>query len=129
MHKKGNWLVTYFQGVPDMWATKPPLMIWLQCTGMHLFGVNELAVRLPSALAGFFTCLMLVIFAIKWKKDSFFGIIAVMVLITSEGYIGFHSTRTGDYDSLLALFMAFYSLAFFSYCDKNKPLFIYLTFA
>ena len=30
MLANGNWSVTHFNGHPDMWFTKPPLMIWLQ---------------------------------------------------------------------------------------------------
>jgi len=38
---------------------KPPLFIWLQALSMHLFGVNEFAARLPNALCGTITLLVL----------------------------------------------------------------------
>ena len=39
---------------------KPPLFIWLQAFSMHHFGVNEYAARLPNAICGIVT--MLVVF-------------------------------------------------------------------
>src|SRR5580704_1537782 len=39
---------------------KPPLFIWLQALSMHYLGVNEFAARLPNALCGIAT--MLVVF-------------------------------------------------------------------
>lgn len=128
MHKNGNWLVTHYDGKPDMWNTKPPLMIWLQVAGMKLFGVNELAVRLPSALAGFFTCILLMILAVRLLKNFWFGAIAVLVLATTQGYINEHSTRTGDYDALVTLFISSACLAIFLFTETKKNKYLYLFF-
>jgi 4-amino-4-deoxy-L-arabinose transferase-like glycosyltransferase len=35
---------------PDLGNTKPPLLNWLQALSMAVFGLSELAVRLPSLL-------------------------------------------------------------------------------
>jgi len=43
MFLNGNWLVTTFENKPDLWNTKPPLLIWLQVLFYHLVGTNELA--------------------------------------------------------------------------------------
>jgi hypothetical protein len=51
MYHNGNYLIPAFDKMPDMWNTKPPLMIWFQVLFMKLFGVNELGIRLPSVLA------------------------------------------------------------------------------
>jgi len=51
MYHSGNYLIPTYKGEPDMWSTKPPLMIWVQVLSMKLFGVNEMGIRLPSALA------------------------------------------------------------------------------
>jgi len=29
MSHNGNYIVVHFDGKPEMWSTKPPLMIWL----------------------------------------------------------------------------------------------------
>src|SRR5688572_13968954 len=69
MLENGDWIATYYSGVPDNWNTKPPLLIWLQVILMKTIGVNEVAIRLPSAFAAFFTCLALLAFCIKYLKS------------------------------------------------------------
>lgn len=130
MLNNGDFIVTHFGGNPDMWNTKPPLLIGFQVFFMKMVGVNELAVRLPSAISAFFTCITLLIFSHRYLKNSWFGFIAVLVLITSHGYINVHATRTGDYDALLTLFTTLGGLLFFSYCEKqnNKHLYLFFLF-
>jgi 4-amino-4-deoxy-L-arabinose transferase-like glycosyltransferase len=117
MYQNGNYLVTYFEGKPDMWNTKPPLMIWLQTITMHLLGPTTLSVRLPAALAALATVGLLLWFAVRHLKSFWFGAISILVLLTSEGYVMLHGTRTGDYDSLLTLFTTAYLLTFFLYTE------------
>jgi 4-amino-4-deoxy-L-arabinose transferase-like glycosyltransferase len=45
----GNWITPYFNEVTRF--DKPPLVYWLMAIGYKIIGVNEWAVRLPSALA------------------------------------------------------------------------------
>ncbi|KJH70360.1 glycosyltransferase [Aliterella atlantica CENA595] len=45
----GDWVTPYFNGVTRF--DKPPLVYWLMATSYQTIGVNEWAVRLPSALA------------------------------------------------------------------------------
>lgn len=49
MYATGDWITPYFNGVTRF--DKPPLVYWAMALGFHIFGVGELAVRLPSALA------------------------------------------------------------------------------
>lgn len=123
-----NYIVTYHSGEPDMWNTKPPLMIWLQVLSMKMFGSGELAVRMPSAIAALFTCFVLMIFSYLHFSNKWMGFIVVMLLITSGGYIAHHVTRTGDYDSLLTLFTTIYGLAFFLYCESKQTKWLYIFF-
>ncbi|MGB7441306.1 MAG: glycosyltransferase family 39 protein, partial [Coleofasciculaceae cyanobacterium] len=44
----GDWITPYFNG--ETRFDKPPLIYWLMALGYQLIGVNEWAVRLPSAL-------------------------------------------------------------------------------
>jgi 4-amino-4-deoxy-L-arabinose transferase-like glycosyltransferase len=46
----GDWITPYFNGVTRF--DKPPLIYWLMASAYRVFGVNEFAARLPSALAG-----------------------------------------------------------------------------
>ena len=90
MLKTGNIVVTYYEGLPDMWNTKPPLMIWILAISIKIFGLNELALRLPAALAALATCFLLLWFARKVFQKFWLGCIAAIVLVTSNGYIQEH---------------------------------------
>ena len=46
---RGDWITPYFNDEPRF--DKPPLVYWLMALGYRILGVNEWAVRLPSALA------------------------------------------------------------------------------
>ncbi len=128
MHKDGDWLVTHFEGKPEMLNTKPPFMTWCQVMFVKLIGVNELAIRLPSAFAAFCTCLILLILSIRYLQSFWLGFIAIMILITSDGYIGHHAARTGDYDAMLALFTTLFILCFFLFIEFKKTKFLYFFF-
>ncbi len=128
MFENGNYLVTHFLGRPEMWNTKPPLMIWFQVAFMHLIGVNVLAVRLPSALAVLLTSIYLIFFTKKHLDSYIPGIAASLVLITSEGYLSMHSGRSGDYDALLSLFTSIGLLNYFIFIEKKETKYLYFTF-
>lgn len=120
MYENGNWIVTHFDGEPEMWGTKPPLLIWLQTTCMHLFGVGELAVRLPSALAGLATAFLLFFFSRSVLKKPEVGLLAVLILLTSRGYVSEHVTRSGDFDALLTLWETAYLFTFFILLERPR---------
>jgi 4-amino-4-deoxy-L-arabinose transferase-like glycosyltransferase len=132
MNKNGNYLVSYYEAEPDMWNTKPPLMIWSQVFFIKIFGFNELAVRFPSALATLFLCITIFLFSFHFLKKPWLGIFAVGVLITCGGFVREHVSRTGDFDAMLTLFTTFYLLSFFVFTEardeKNKNIFLLLFF-
>jgi len=128
MLNSGNFITTTFNGTPDMWNTKPPLMIWLQVFSMKILGVNEWAVRFPSAMAALITCIFLLFFSIRYLKNFWFGFIWVLVLVTSSGYIEIHAARTGDYDALLTLFLTSAGFSFYIFLENVKPRYLYLFF-
>lgn len=129
MLENGNYLVTHFHGNPEMWNTKPPLMIWSQVFFVKLMGDQELSYRMPSALAGFLTCILIVFLTVRYFKNFWFGFIAVLALITSDGHLGDHVSRTGDYDALLTLFMVAYLIFFFIWIETGKRKYLHLFFA
>ncbi len=128
MLHNNNYLIPHYNGQPDMWGTKPPLVIWLQTFFYKCIGVSELAVRLPSALAAFFTTLIIMLFSIKYLKNYWFGLIASLVLVTSYGYINGHAVRTGDLDSPVAFFTTFYCLTFFLFIELGDRKYLHLFF-
>lgn len=105
MYGNGDFLVKHFDGRPDMWNTKPPLMIWIQVLSMKIFGLTELALRLPSAAAALFTILLIFLFAKRELGRPLLGFVTSIILVTSGGYVVDHVSRTGDHDAPLVLFM------------------------
>jgi 4-amino-4-deoxy-L-arabinose transferase-like glycosyltransferase len=129
MHTNGDLLVTHFKGEPDLWNTKPPFMIWLQVAALNVFGIGEFALRLPSAIAGLLTCIVLLLFSMRYVKDFWFGFIVIMVLITMNGYVNHHVTRTGDYDALLILFTTTAALLFYLIAEQRSNRLLYWFFS
>lgn len=115
MYKSDNLLVTQFQGKPDHWNTKPPLLVIMQYGFMKMFGVSELAVRLPSVLAGLGLFLWLLYFFKKLEISTLSAVVTTVLLLISPGYNGEHGLRFGDYDSLLAFVITFQATNFFLY--------------
>ena len=61
MMHSGEWIVPHLNG--NIYGEKPPLSFWLMAGCFKLFGTNETAARLPSALAGILTALLVFLFA------------------------------------------------------------------
>lgn len=61
---------------------KPPLFIWLSALCMKIFGVNEFAARLPNALCGMVTLLLLFNIAKKLFNEKL-GLIWIMCYVGS----------------------------------------------
>lgn len=120
MYSSGDYLVTTYNGEADHWNTKPPLTVWSQVFFMHLVGPNELAVRLPSAIAAFLCCIFLVWFFKRWFNKPWLGVISALILVTLPGFVAQHVSRTGDYDSMLVLFSTMAVLLWFSYSETGK---------
>src|SRR5687768_4733733 len=52
---------------------KPPLFFWMQSAAMKVFGINEFAARLPNALCGIATLIILFLCGRK-LYDNRFGV-------------------------------------------------------
>jgi 4-amino-4-deoxy-L-arabinose transferase-like glycosyltransferase len=111
----GPTLVTTYNFSPDLWNTKPPLLIWLMTASMRLFGPSEWALRLPSALAGVATVAVVMVLSWRLTRSAGAAILACVLLVASRGFHGRHGAATGDYDALLTFFTTSYlSLLFFT---------------
>ena len=58
-----DWIVPHLNSVPRL--NKPPLVYWTAATAINVFGANEFAGRLPSALAGFGTMIIVWLLAAR----------------------------------------------------------------
>ncbi|MBL8135415.1 MAG: glycosyltransferase family 39 protein [Acidobacteria bacterium] len=96
------WAVTTFHGAPDYFNSKPPLNVWLIVGAFNLFGVGLVPLRLPSAIAAWFT--ILVVF--RWTRQvrgPAAAALAALVLATTYPFLYVHAGRTANTDAPLTL--------------------------
>ncbi|GAA4040676.1 hypothetical protein GCM10022409_28300 [Hymenobacter glaciei] len=126
MLRRHDWLVTHYRGQPDLWNTKPPLLIWLQALSLNAFGYSEWAFRLPTALAALALTGLVAAFARRWLGGPLAGLLAGLALLTSKGFVTQHVARSGDYEALLLLFTTAQLLAGFAWLQTRRPGYVVL---
>ena len=96
MLESGDWWHTTLNGADRF--DKPILVYWLQASAMHLLGVNEWAVRFPSALCAASSLLGLFLHARRlWPEASGDrGFLAAGLLGTSAGFVMISRAATAD---------------------------------
>jgi len=120
MWKNNSWFVSYFDGQPSITSSKPPLQTWIQKLFISVFGISELALRLPSAIAAAITS-FLVFFTVKKQGGDLWALTAAMILLTSIGFVGFHTARGAEADSLLTLTLMLQAVSVFRFFEtENK---------
>ena len=65
---------------------KPPLLYWINAASMKIFGLNEFAARLPSALCGLLTLLTTYLIA-RRLYDRRTALLSALILGTSAGFV------------------------------------------
>ncbi|MCF8424081.1 MAG: glycosyltransferase family 39 protein [Bacteroidia bacterium] len=133
MSNNNNYIVPFYKNLPDIWNSKPPLQLWFQVVFIKIIGYNELAIRMPSALASSASALVLFLF-FKKRTSIVLALCVFFVFISSGGVATFHAGRTGDADALLSFFILCYCLSFYKYIFENNEksilfFFIFLTLA
>ncbi|MES1971479.1 MAG: glycosyltransferase family 39 protein [Pseudomonadota bacterium] len=121
MRRHGFSLVTTYRGAPDLWNTKPPLLIWLMAASVGIFGPTEGALRLPSMVAALGTVLLLFWFVRRTTRSTGTAALAAALLVLSPAYFGEHSARTADYDALLLFFVTAYLCLLFLALHRARP--------
>lgn len=121
MHRDGLGLVTTYGGAPDLWNTKPPLLIWLMAGSVGIFGPSEWALRLPSMVAALGTISLLFWFVRRTTGSTVNAALSAALLVLSPAYFGEHSARTADYDLLLLFFVTAYLCLLFLAVHRPRP--------
>ena len=119
-----NFITTYLNG--NLRFDKPILIYWLQALSTLIFGFNEFALRLPSALA-----------ATLWSGGIYFftkkifdekkAILAAFFMVTAL-QIGLIA-KAAIADSLLNMFIAFSMFSLYIYLKENREKYLLLAFA
>lgn len=96
----GNYFQNQINFVP-FWE-KPPLFFWLQSLSMSTFGIGEFGARLPNALCGIATLLVLYHFGRTLRNERFGMIWALLYLGTLLPHLYF---KSGIIDPVFNLFI------------------------
>jgi len=110
----GDWAVPHLNGL--RYFEKPPMGYWVHAGSILLFGENNFAVRLPSAMAVGLSALLIFVlvsrvYRKKTKEDGFPAILAVLTFLTCFEVFGVGSTAV--LDSLFSFFLTATLTAFY----------------
>jgi 4-amino-4-deoxy-L-arabinose transferase-like glycosyltransferase len=123
MVESGNYLTTYLNG--DLRFDKPIFIYWFQALSLHLFGPNEFAVRLPSAIAAMLWVWATYLFTARYS-DSRRAFIAAFAMSASLQITIIAKAAIAD--ALLNLFIALAMFALYRLYETRENRYIYLTF-
>ncbi len=119
-----NFLTTYLNGA--LRFDKPILIYWLQAASASIFGLNEFAMRLPSALAATLWAVAIYSFTKRFFDTktafwaTFFMAGSLQISIIAKAAIA---------DALLNMFIAVSMFSFYRYYHSRQKGYLYLTFA
>jgi len=100
MFRTGDWITMHFNFAP--WYIHPPLWFWIAGGAVKAFGLNELSLRLPSAIFGLLGAGATYL-AARRLYGEIAGLIAALALGTSLEYIVL--CRLAILDTTLVFFM------------------------
>ena len=95
----GDWITLQWRGAP--FFDKPPLAIWVMAASAQAFGLNETALRLPSAIASVLTVLVLYGIARQGFGRIRPALLSALVLLTTLPFV--KAGRMAMLDGPLAL--------------------------
>lgn len=102
MVEGGDWLTPHYAG--GTYFRKPPLKLWLSAILFTKFGVNAWTLRLPNALAGIATAVLVAWWVWEWRRSHLEAFLAGLITATMRP-IFFHAFRTGEMDGMLTFFV------------------------
>lgn len=111
----GNWMIPDF-----IWSDvhrKPPLHFWSIALSFKLFGANEFATRIPSALAIIGTCLLILLMG-----GTLFGkeVAKKAMLIASSGILLIALAKISVTDSMLLFFETLTVFSLFNFLKSKN---------
>jgi 4-amino-4-deoxy-L-arabinose transferase-like glycosyltransferase len=116
MLERGDYVSTWLNGQPRF--DKPILIYWLQAASVTAFGLNEFALRLPSALAAGAWILAIFAFARRFlDRDTGYAAAFIAASTAGVGVIG----RGAIADALLNLFLALSMFDIYRYAADARP--------
>ncbi len=101
----------YFTHYGDPWLDKPPLLFWLIGMSVQVFGFTEFALRLPGALMGLGTVLLVYAFAHALTGNRRIALLSASILLTTSQFV--YSAREVRFDVPVSFAILIATYAFF----------------
>ncbi|MDO8599699.1 MAG: phospholipid carrier-dependent glycosyltransferase [bacterium] len=131
MVEDGDWLTPHYMG--GSYFRKPPLKIWMTAGLFTLIPTPSnspspwegekwtvWALRLPSALAGIATSLLVAWWMWQWRRSRWEAFLAGAIVATMRP-IFFHAFRTGEMDGVLTFFVVLSLYAWWAATARPTP--------
>lgn len=109
-----------YPGLADHRNTKLPFTTFFQVLGIKIFGINELAIRLPIAIIFVATVFYVCYFAKEYLGNIYIAYLFALILVSSSGFVTTHMLRTGDQDAPFACYLLLATLFFHRYLFMGK---------
>lgn len=120
MVHSGDWRNIHFNG--QLAFEYPPLFIWMEAASFRLFGINDFAAKLPTALCGLATIVIVYFLTYELTGQTWLSLFAMLVLASTQFFLKNATHAMSDVP-----FTFFFTLAIFLYVKGlQKP--IYLVF-
>ena len=119
-----NYLTTYLNGSPRF--DKPILIYWAQLVCVKLFGINEFAFRLPSALAGTAWATSIFLFVRKESNNRQAFLAAALMILSLQVVV---IAKAAIADGLLNCFLAITMFSLLNHFKTGSKSALYLAFA
>ena len=128
MFARHDWVLPTINGQP--WLEKPVLLYWGEIVSYHLFGIQDWAARVPSALFGTLLVMAIFFFLLRFREGA--ELDGAMITVSMAGIIGF--ARGASTDMQLSAPFCMAMLAWWTWRQTEKKLwlaafFIFLAFA
>ena len=120
MLQNGKWLVRYFQGNPETWELKPPFLIWAQCLSTKIWGLTEMGIRFPSALAALGIAFVVFWFLCREGVSEVVALFCAVTTITIPATLHPHGFLFGDHDAMLCFFQIVILVAGYLFLTSGK---------
>lgn len=121
---RGDFITTYMNGEP--FYDKPIMMYWLQALSVAIFGINEFAFRLPSALASTAWVYIIVLFVRRFYNPRIAymtgSVVALSLLVAFVG-------KAAIPDGVLNLLITASMLLIFLYYKDTRKRYLYGAYA
>lgn len=120
IYQTGDWMTLHWNSLDKNWYEKPPLYMWITALAFKYIGLNEVSVRIGSAVLGILGIAFTYLLGSK-LYSRFTGIVASLMLLSTIHYL--YYSRVGMLDvSVSTLILISIYLFYVGYTSSSKKI-------